>query len=277
MSSPVGSSQSREVECMLGGSGMANKYFWLKLFADFFERPEIQLLEAMPNGKEYIILYFKLLCKSCGSEGYLRFSEMIPYNEQMISTITHTNVDVVRSALKAFVNLNMVEILDDGTFYMHEVANLIGSAVNSPAANRQRRHREKKKLNQKRLTDGCVTKCHAKCDKKSLETDLETETEIETDIDIETDKDIEFDLLTKIKSVCQSRALSIDPVQIYEQIKQNNTKVKNLEKYLVSVDEYQKAEKKQSGSGTKFNDNFHQRDYDFDDLERQLLSSERGE
>ena len=252
---------------------MANKYFWLKLFADFFERPEIQLIEAMPNGKEYIILYFKLLCKSCGSEGYLRFSEMIPYNEQMISTITHTNVDVVRSALKVFVNLNMVEILDDGTFYMHEVANLIGSAVNSPAANRQRRHRENKKLNQKRLTDGSVTKCHAKCDKKSLE----TETELETDIDIETDKDIESDFLTKIKSVCQSRELSIDPVQIYEQIRQNNTKVKNLEKYLVSVDEYQKAEKKQSGSGTKFRENFHQREYDFENLESQLLKAERHE
>jgi predicted phage replisome organizer len=265
---------------MRGGSGMANnKYYWLKLFADFFERPEIQLLEAMPNGKEYIILYFKLLCKSCGSEGYLRFSEMIPYNEQMISTITHTNVDIVRSALKAFISLNMIEILDDGTFYMHEVANLIGSAVNSPAANRQRRHREKKKLSQKRLTDGSVTKCHAKCDKKSLETDLETETEIETDIDIETDKNIESDLLTKIKSVCQSRELSIDPVQIYEQIRQNNTKVKNLEKYLVSVDEYQKAEKKQSqsGSGTKFNENFHQREYDFENLESQLLKAERKE
>jgi predicted phage replisome organizer len=258
---------------------MANKYYWLKLFADFFERPEIQLLEAMPNGKEYIILYFKLLCKSCGSEGYLRFSEMIPYNEQMISTITHTNVDIVRSALKAFISLNMIEILDDGTFYMHEVANLIGSAVNSPAANRQRRHREKKKLNQKRLTDGGVTKCHTKCDKKSLETDLETETELETDIDIETDKNIESDLLTKIKSVCQSRELSIDPVQIYEQIRQNNTKVKNLEKYLVSVDEYQKAEKKQSqsGSGTKFNENFHQREYDFENLESQLLKAERKE
>jgi hypothetical protein len=175
----------------------------------------------------------------------------------------------------------MIEILDDGTFYMHEVANLIGSAVNSPAANRQRRHREKKKLSQKRLTDGSVTKCHAKCDKKSLETDLETETEteIETDIDIETDKDIESDLLTKIKSVCQSRELSIDPVQIYEQIRQNNTKVKNLEKYLVSVDEYQKAEKKQSqsGSGTKFNENFHQREYDFENLESQLLKAERKE
>ena len=249
---------------------MANKYFWLKLFADFFERPEIQLLEAMPNGKEYIILYFKLLCKSCGSEGYLRFSEMIPYNEQMISTITHTNVDVVRSALKAFVSLNMIEILDDGTFYMHEVANLIGSAVNSPAANRQRRHREKKKLNQKRLTDGNVTKCHAKRDKKSLESESDIESDIESSSETMT-----TDRLTEIERIIKEKNLHLNAKEIYSKI--GDKKINNLERYLLQCEESAKTEKKQSGSGTKFNENFHQREYDFENLESQLLKAERKE
>ena len=35
----------------------SKKYYWLKLNLDFFDREEVKLIENMPNGKEYIILY----------------------------------------------------------------------------------------------------------------------------------------------------------------------------------------------------------------------------
>ena len=104
----------------------AKKYFWLKLKRDFFKRHDIQIIEAMPNGKDYILFYLKLLCESVDHEGNLRFSDQIPYNDQMLSTITNTNVDVVRQAIKIFTELGMMEVLDDGTLYMHEVQKLLG-------------------------------------------------------------------------------------------------------------------------------------------------------
>ena len=67
----------------------------------------------MPNGKDYILFYLKLLLESIDHEGELRFSETIPYNEQMLSVITDTNVDIVKSAMKVFIELNMIEIFDD--------------------------------------------------------------------------------------------------------------------------------------------------------------------
>ena len=76
------------------------KYYWLKLKNDFFKRHDIKIIEDMPNGKDYILFYLKLLVESVGHEGELRFSETIPYNENMLSTITNTNIDVVRSAIK---------------------------------------------------------------------------------------------------------------------------------------------------------------------------------
>lgn len=120
------------------------KYYWLKLYANFFEKDEIQIIEDMDNGKDYIIFYLKLLCKSISSEGILKFSEAIPYNDKMLSTITKTNIDIVRSAIKIFTNLKMMSILDDGSYYMEKVQNMIG--LETGAAQRMRKSREIKLL-----------------------------------------------------------------------------------------------------------------------------------
>lgn len=121
------------------------RYYWLKLKRDFFKRHDIVIIESMPNGKDYILFYLKLLCESVDNSGRLRFSDKVPYNEDMLATITRTNVDIVRSAIKLFSELGMMEILDDGTFYMSEVERLIGSESSSANAIRQKRFRENRK------------------------------------------------------------------------------------------------------------------------------------
>ena len=104
----------------------AKKYYWLKLHRDFFKRHDIQVIEGMDNGKDYGLFYLKLLVESIDHEGRLRFSETIPYNEQMLATITHTNIDVVRSALRLFEELGMITVMDDQTLYMEKVNEMIG-------------------------------------------------------------------------------------------------------------------------------------------------------
>lgn len=105
------------------------RFYWLKLDKDFFKRHDITIIESMPNGKDYILFYLKLLCESTSHEGYLRFSPTIPYNEDMLATLTRTNVDIVRSAIKIFTELNMMAVLDDGTLYIEQVQKMIGSAT----------------------------------------------------------------------------------------------------------------------------------------------------
>ena len=131
------------------------KYYWLKLKKDFFKRHDIRIIEESPNGKEYILFYLKLLLESIDHEGELRFNETIPYNEQMLSVITHTSVDIVREAMKIFIDFNMMEILDDETIYMSEVLKLTGCESNS--AERVRKHREKQKTLQCNTVE---TKCN---------------------------------------------------------------------------------------------------------------------
>ena len=154
------------------------KFYWLKLKRDFFKRHDIRIIEAMPNGKDYILFYLKLLLESIDHEGKLRFSETIPYNEQMLSVITNTNVDVVKAAMDIFIELQMIEINDDQTIFMQEVEKLIGSAVDNDNANRQRRFREKQKQN-------------ALCERYESVTKSNESKSIEKEIDIEIEKEVE--------------------------------------------------------------------------------------
>lgn len=123
----------------------SKKYYWLKLKRDFFKRHDIRIIESMPNGKDYILFYLKLLVESVDHDGALRFSDSIPYDVNMLSVITNTNADTVKNAMQIFEQLNMVEILDDKTIYMNEVSNMIGAAADNDNAERQRRFRERQK------------------------------------------------------------------------------------------------------------------------------------
>jgi len=162
------------------------RYYWLKLKRDFFKRHDIQIIEDIqPNGKEYVLFYLKLMVESIDHDGELRFSDTIPYNANMLATITRTNPDIVRSALKVLAEFGMVEILDDQTIYMSAVESLIGSAADNDHARRQQRYRDRKKqiaLEQKDYSvtksDACVTQCDKKSDEsKSIEKDIEKDIE----------------------------------------------------------------------------------------------------
>ena len=185
------------------------KYYWLKLKRDFFKRHDIRIIEEMPNGKEYLLFYLKLLVESIDHEGSLRFSDTIPYNEQMLSVITNTNVDIVRSALKLFADgLHLIEIKDDDTIYMEEVEKMIGSAVDNDNANRQRRFRERQK--QLALPDryDTVTKNN---ESKSIEKEVDTEKEK----DIEPPQRTAKPSLEEVKAYCQERNNNVDAEEWY--------------------------------------------------------------
>ena len=118
------------------------RYYWLKLKRDFFKRHDIRIVENQTNGKEYILFYLKLLCESVDHDGNLRFSDQIPYNEEMLATITNTNVDIVRNAVRIFSELNMMQILDDGTLFMNQVQEMIGSETYWAEQKRKQKQRQ---------------------------------------------------------------------------------------------------------------------------------------
>lgn len=170
---------------------VTKKYYWLKLNIDFFDREEIKLIENSPNGKDYIIFYMKLLLKSTNTDGRLMFKDVIPYTDEMLATITNTNIDVVRSAVKMFIQLGMMDKLDDGALFMIETQNMIG--CETEYAKKQREYREKKKqeLIKDKTQDNVETKKDIVRQEKEIELDKE--------IDIDKDDDTKLDKLNKIE------------------------------------------------------------------------------
>lgn len=162
------------------------KFYWLKLKKDFFKRHDIKIVKSMSNGKDYILFYMQLLLESIDHEGALRFSETIPYDENMLSTITDTNIDIVRSAMKIFTQLGMIEVLDDQTIYMCEVSKMIGSET--AAAGRKRAQRERDAARLAAGNDAETLRLTSNCDNvttPSQNSHIEIEKEKEKEIDIE--------------------------------------------------------------------------------------------
>lgn len=137
----------------IGGNVMAKKYHWLKLPENFFKRHDIKIIKQMDNGEKYVIFYQQLLLESISHEGELRFSDLIPYDEKMLSIITDTDIDIVRSAMKVLTELGMVQILDDATIFMTDMEKMIGR---DNGTERVRKHRERLKLS----TSSDVTECN---------------------------------------------------------------------------------------------------------------------
>lgn len=196
-----------------------SKYYWLKLDRNFFKRHDIRIVEEMPNGKDYVLFYMKLLLESIDHEGRLRFSDTIPYNENMLATITNTNIDIVRAAMKIFTELKMIEVLDDSTIFMTEVHTMIGSAANNSNAIRQQRFRDKQKAAE---LPQSVTKNNA-CVTPDVTNNNESKNKR---IEIDKDKELETDILKKPQFVpptieevykyCTDRRSNINPQLFFD-------------------------------------------------------------
>jgi len=155
-----------------------DKYYWLKLKRDFFKRHDIKIIESQPNGKEYVLFYLKLMVESIDHDGELRFSQQIPYDLNMLSVITNTNIDTVRQSVKLLNELGMIDILDDQTIYMTEVRGLIG--MQTVGAEKKQLQRQKAEEEKRGREGGTIV--HQRWNNSPPEIELEKEKELDIDI-----------------------------------------------------------------------------------------------
>ena len=160
------------------------KYYWLKLKRDFFKRHDIKIIESRPNGEKYVLFYMKLLVESIDHEGKLRFNDTIPYNDEMLATITNTDIDVVRTAVKLFNQLGMMDILEDGTIFMQEIQKMVGHETYWAVKKREERERKSLELE--------IVKPSQTSPSKSIEKEKELDKDKEKDKDIDKEKDKEL-------------------------------------------------------------------------------------
>lgn len=82
----------------------------------------------MKDGYLYSNILLKLYLRSLKNNGCLMLNERIPYNAEMLATITGHQVGTIKQALTIFKDLGLIEVLDNGAIYMLDIQNFIGNS-----------------------------------------------------------------------------------------------------------------------------------------------------
>lgn len=149
------------------------KYYYLKLKDNFFDSDEMIILETMQDGYLYSNILLKLYLRSLKYNGRLMFNDRIPFNANMLSTVTRHSVGVVEKAMKIFQDLGLIDVLDNGAIYMSDIQNFIGES--STEADRKREYRlkvEAEKLQITGQTSGQMSDKYPPEIEKELDTEL---------------------------------------------------------------------------------------------------------
>ena len=229
------------------------KYYWLKLKEDFFEEKQIKYLRKLPDGDKLVIAYLKMQLKSLKTEGFIKYDSILPSNIEELSMILDENINIVTLLIKALQQVGAIEILDDGSFYMIAMQDLIGKE--GASAERVRKFREKQKQNEIKMLQ-CntnVTNCN---------TEIEIEKEIELDIKKENNKK-KNPTLEEIQEYIKEKQLKVDGKQFYDYFTEGNwidakgNKVKNWKQKLLTWNKYTEAKQEEK----KKYQNYDQRQY----------------
>ena len=208
------------------------KYYYLRLKDNFFDSDELKILESMKDGYLYSNILLKLYLRSLKNDGKLVVNDRIPYNAEMLASVTGHQVGTIKQALSMFKELGLIEILENGAIYMLDIQNFIGKG--STEADRQRiydrrisEERKQKKLTQPRNLEEILEKSTPEIE---IEIELEKEIKIEKEIDSSAStttkrKRFEKPTLSEIKAYCIERGNKVDAQHFFDYYESNGWRV----------------------------------------------------
>ena len=207
------------------------KYYYLRLKDNFFDSDELKILESMKDGYLYSNILLKLYLRSLKNDGKLVVNERIPYNAEMLASVTGHQVGTIKQALSMFKELGLIEVLENGAIYMLDIQNFIGKG--STEADRQRLYdrriseeRKQNKLTQSRNLKEICKKSTPEIEIE-LEKDIEIEKEIHSSAKSTTTKRKRFEkpTLSQITQYCLERNNNVNAEQFYDYYESNGWKV----------------------------------------------------
>ena len=85
---------------------------WIKITTDIFDDEKIKLIDSMPERDTILVIWLKILTLAGKSNrtGYLLFSDNIPYDEEMLSTLFNRPLNSIRLAIGTFKKFKMITV-----------------------------------------------------------------------------------------------------------------------------------------------------------------------
>lgn len=125
---------------------------WIKITTNIFDDEKIKIIDTMPDRDTLLVIWFKLLAMAgkVNDNGLVYIVEKMPTNAEMLATIFNRPIPTVRLALQTFENFGMIEINDHVSIVNWEKHQNIDKLNDMREKNalRQKRHREKKRIEQ---------------------------------------------------------------------------------------------------------------------------------
>ena len=232
------------------------KYYYLRLKDNFFDSDELKILESMKDGYLYSNILLKLYLRSLKNDGKLVVNDRIPYNAEMLASVTGHQIGTVKQALSIFKDLGLIDILENGAIYMLDIQNFIGKG--STEADRQRLYdrriseeRKQKKLTQSRNLEEILEKSTPEIEIE-LEKDIEIEKEIHSSAKSTTTKRKRFEkpTLSEIKEYCIERNNNVDAQHFYDYYESNGWKVgkNSMKNWQAAVRTWERSEYRKPNS-----------------------------
>lgn len=157
------------------------RYFWLRLYDDFFTSKRIKKLRALAGGDTYTIIYLKMQLKAIKDDGYLYFDNIMNDFAEELALDIDESADDVRVTIQYLMSVGLLECSENGEqYFLTYLPNLIGTETASTQRSRDCRKRKKEQE---------VLQCNA--DATQVQHPCNAEIDIEKEIDKEIEKDID--------------------------------------------------------------------------------------
>lgn len=278
---------------------MGKRYYWLKLPDDFFRQKPIKKLRRIAGGDTYTIIYLKMLLVSLKNEGKLFFDGVEENFTEEIALELDEEEENVKVTVQFLMAQGLLQLIDESEYELTECSRMVGSE--SASAERMRRLRDKKTS---QCDIGVTQQLHLSDVEKEIEIDKDKDKEIEpscskAELKVETEP-AQADVFIKLPLINGDDYLvtkeyvkelkelypAVDVEQALRSMRgwlgshpKNKKTPRGIKRFItgwISRDQDEASrvpDKPKPVFQNRFN-NFHQRDYDFAEYERQLLKRE---
>ena len=119
------------------------RYYWLRLYDDFFGSFRIKKLRKMAGGDTYVIIYLKMQLKAMKTDGILKYRGLGTDFVDEIAIDIDEDPDNVRVTLMYLLSCGLAETNDQQTFFFPYSVENTGSETSSAQRMREARKRQK--------------------------------------------------------------------------------------------------------------------------------------
>ena len=283
----------------MADNSKTKKYFWLKLKEGFFKEKEIKKLRKIAGGDTYTIIYLKLMLLSLSDAGRLFYDEIEDYFAEELALEIDEEPENVKVTLMYLQQMGLLELINQNEAFLTRIPESIGSETEKAALMRKSRARKKLLLQNENgnnvtglLPD--VTKCYTEIEKeKEIDIDINQEQEKETEPKEKKSKkkknatyvaneDLNNSIIAfiefrkSIKKPMTEKAIELLIGKLNQLSSDIVTQIEIINQSILNgwqgIFPLKEDPKKQPQTSKNAFNNFNQRQYDYDELEKQLLN-----